>query len=79
MYGARPKADAGEMQMFYRHLQETLQDLDFVKVRHPPVILMRKLVRLFNRARPDREELNMLRGILTAIQENLNPERRNRK
>ena len=77
--GARPKADAGEMQMFYRHLQETLQDLDFVKVRHPPVILMRKLVRLFNRARPDREELNMLRGILTAIQENLNPERRNRK
>lgn len=77
--GARPKADAGEMLRFYRHLQETLQDLDFVKVRHPPVVLMRKLVRLVNRARPEREELNMLRGILTAIQENLKPSPRNRK
>lgn len=76
---ARPKADAGEMQRFYRHLQETLQDLDFVKVRHPPVMLMRKLVRLFNRARPEREELNILRGILTAIQENLKPSQGSRK
>lgn len=76
---AGPKADAGEMRRFYRHLQETLYDLDFVKVRHPPVVLMRKLVRLFNRARPDPEELNILRGILTAIQENLKPVRRNRK
>lgn len=76
---ARPKADAAEMQGFYRHLQDTLQDLDFVKVRHPPIMLMRKLVRLFNRARPDREELNILRGILTAIQENLKPSRPNRK
>jgi tRNA (cytidine32/uridine32-2'-O)-methyltransferase len=74
-----PRADAREMQRFYRHLQETLQDLDFVKVPHPPVVLMRKLVRLFNRARPEREELNILRGILTAIQDSLNPSRRNRK
>lgn len=76
---ARPRADAGEMHRFYRHLQETLRDLDFVKVRRPPVTLMRKLVRLFNRARPEREELNILRGILTAIQENLKPSRRGRK
>lgn len=76
---ARPKADAGEMQLFYRHLQDTLYDLDFVKVRHPPVTLMRKLVRLFNRARPDREEINILRGMLTAIQENLKQSPRGRK
>jgi len=76
--GAPAKADPAEMQRFYRHLQQTLHDLDFVKVRHPPVVLMRKLVRLFNRARPEREELNMLRGILTAIQGNLKPSRRNR-
>lgn len=75
----RPKADAAEMRMFYRHLQETLQDLEFVKVPHPPVVLMRKLVRLVNRARPDREEVNMMRGILSAIQENLKPARRGRK
>lgn len=75
----RPKADAREMQRFYRHLQETMYDLDFIKVDHPPVVLMRKLVRLFNRARPGREELNILRGILTAIQESLKPSRRSRK
>lgn len=75
----RPGADPGEMRQFYHHLQETLEDLDFVKVRHPPVVLMRKLVRLFNRARPEREELNILRGILTAIQDNLKPSRRSRK
>lgn len=74
-----PKADAKQMRLFYGHLQETLYDLDFVKIQHPPVVLMRKLVRLFNRARPEEEELNILRGILTAIQENLNPVRKNRK
>jgi TrmH family RNA methyltransferase len=76
---ARPRADAAETRRFYRHLQDTLQDLDFVKVPHPPVKLMRKLVRLFNRARPDHEELNILRGILTAIQRNLKQSRRGRK
>jgi len=63
--------DPAEMRRFYRHLQETLYDLDFVKVSHPPVQLMRKLVRLFNRARPNREEMNILRGILSAVQESL--------
>lgn len=71
--GASDRGKAGplEMEGFKRHLQQTLRDLDFVKTPHPPVMLMRKLVRLFNRARPDHEELNILRGILTAIQENL--------
>lgn len=63
--------DPAEMRRFYRHLQETLYELDFVKVSHPPVQLMRKLVRLFNRARPNREEMNILRGMLTAVQDGL--------
>jgi TrmH family RNA methyltransferase len=69
--GVSPRAEAREMHSFYRHLQEALYDLDFVKTPHPPVILMRKLIRLFNRARPDREELNILHGILTAAQQSL--------
>lgn len=73
------RADAREMRHFYRHLQATLRDLDFIKVNHPPVKLMRKLIRLFNRARPEREELKVLRGILSAIQDNLKPGGRNRK
>jgi len=34
---------------------------------------MRRLRRLFNRARLDRVELNILRGILTTIQKRLEP------
>ena len=75
----RPAADTGELQGFYRHLQDTLRDLDFIKVDYPPVMLMRKLVRLFNRARPAREEILILRGILKAIQDNLKPSRGGRK
>ena len=61
-------ADGEAMRRFYQHLQEALYELDFIKVQHPPVKLMRKLVRLFNRARPTEEELNILRGILAAAQ-----------
>lgn len=77
--GSETKADAREMRLFYRHLQATMDDLEFIKVSHPPVKLMRKLVRLFNRARPSREEINILRGILTAVQGNLKPSSRDRK
>lgn len=70
---ARALASTAEMRRFYHHLEETLQALDFIKVRHRPVMLMRKLVRLFNRARPESEEVNVLRGILSAVQDSLNP------
>lgn len=61
------RADRASMSKFYRHLEETLHDLDFVKV-NPPTKLMRKLARLFNRAQPTIEEVNILRGILSAAQ-----------
>ena len=61
------KADSESMSRFYRHLEETLRDLDFIKVT-PPTKLMRKLVRLFNRAQPSTEEINIMRGILSAAQ-----------
>jgi tRNA C32,U32 (ribose-2'-O)-methylase TrmJ len=38
--------------------------LDPTRPRH----LMRRLRRLYNRARPDQNEMNILRGILTAMQ-----------
>lgn len=56
---------ADEMERFYRHLEETLVDLDFLD-RSNPRMLMRRLRRLYNRARPDTNEVNILRGILTA-------------
>ena len=56
---------ADEMERFYTHLEETLVALDFLD-RSNPRMLMRRLRRLFNRARPDTNEVNILRGILTA-------------
>lgn len=56
---------ADEMERLYAHLEETLVALEFLD-RSNPRMLMRRLRRLFNRARPDTNEVNILRGILTA-------------
>jgi TrmH family RNA methyltransferase len=60
--------DAGQMELFYAHLEQTLLDLGFLNPKQPRKLLMR-LRRLFNRARPDQNELNILRGILAAAQD----------
>lgn len=52
---------------FYRHLEDTLNDIGFIIKAHPGQV-MAKLRRLYNRARPETVELNILRGILTATQ-----------
>jgi len=62
-----PFADAQDMERFYEHLYDTLTEIGFLQTEHPRK-MMRRLRRLFNRARPDRIELNILRGILTTIQ-----------
>lgn len=48
------------------HLQNTLLALDFVKAK-PPTVLMRKLTRLYNKADLSKEEIQILRGILSAV------------
>ncbi len=60
-------ATAKEMEGFYEHLQKVLIELDFLK-SNAPRQLMTRLRRLFSRARPDVMEVNILRGILTAIE-----------
>ncbi len=55
-----------ELERFYVHLQETLQRTNFIVKNHPGMV-MTKLRRLFNRARPEAQELNILRGILASI------------
>ena len=59
---------AGEMECFYQHLETTLVQLGFLDPANPKH-LMRRLRRLYNRARPDENEINILRGILTAAQQ----------
>jgi tRNA C32,U32 (ribose-2'-O)-methylase TrmJ len=55
------------MEYFYTHLEDVLTDLRFLDPDNPRH-LMRRLRRLFVRARPDQNELNILRGILTAVE-----------
>jgi TrmH family RNA methyltransferase len=58
-------APSGDVEHFYAHLHEVLNEIDFAdRTGH----LMERLRRLFNRAQLDRNELNILRGILSAVQ-----------
>jgi len=62
-----PLAPAEEMARFYIHLEEVLVALGFLDPAKPRR-LMRRLRRLFNRARLEDNEVNILRGILGAVQ-----------
>jgi tRNA (cytidine32/uridine32-2'-O)-methyltransferase len=61
------RATAEEMEGFYGHLQKTLVGIDFLDPSAPRK-LMTRLRRLFNRARPDMMEVNILRGMLSAVE-----------
>ena len=58
---------AQQLEGFYLHLEQTLLKTGFITEEHPGHV-MSKLRRLFNRARPEVVELNILRGILTSVQ-----------
>jgi TrmH family RNA methyltransferase len=68
--GERPVAfaSAQELQRFYWHLGEVLDEIGFTDRTESGVHLMNRLRRLFNRAQLDENEVNILRGILTAVQ-----------
>lgn len=63
-------ATADAMQGFYEHMERVMIDIDFLNPKVPRQ-LMTRVRRLFNRARPDVMEMNILRGILGAIQKKL--------
>ncbi|HBR95951.1 MAG TPA: tRNA (cytosine(32)/uridine(32)-2'-O)-methyltransferase TrmJ [Gammaproteobacteria bacterium] len=62
---AEPVAPVDDVERFYTHLQQTLEALEFLDPAKPRQ-LMRRLRRLYNRARPTSTELSILRGILAA-------------
>ena len=62
-----PLATSGELEHFYNHLERVLTAARFLDPDNPRH-LMRRLRRLFIRAKPDQNELNILRGILSAVE-----------
>ena len=71
---AEPKEETAyplvdDLERFYGHLEQTLLSTGFIREGHPGQV-MNKLRRLFTRARPESQELNILRGILASIEQN---------
>ncbi len=59
---------AADLQRLYAHLERVLIGVGFLDPANPR-LLMRRLTRLFNRAQLDANEYNILRGILTAVEQ----------
>ena len=63
----RSLAGAPDLERFFSHLQQALLQVGFF-TEDQPDRLMLSLRQLFSRAQPDERDLQMLRGILTAIE-----------
>ncbi len=65
-------ADSADLERLFTHMEEALVDIDFLDPENPRQ-LMPRLRRLYLRALPDKVEVNVLRGILTATQKAQKP------
>ena len=64
-------ATVEQQQGYINHLQKTLEAIDFIKTK-PPTMLMRKLTRLYNKSELTVDEILILLGISSAIDDKLN-------
>ena len=65
----QPLASAQQMDLLYEHLQAVLNDIDFRDRTQSGVNLMTRIRAFLQRAELDHNEVNILRGILTAVQQ----------
>ncbi len=63
-----PLAPGADMERFYTHLQQVMDEADFKDRTVGGTNLMTRIRRLFQRCEMDQNEVNILRGILTAVQ-----------
>jgi TrmH family RNA methyltransferase len=61
-----PLATAGELDGFHEHLESVLIAAGFIHEDHPKLLKLR-LRRIFHRSRLDQTEINILRGMLKAL------------
>jgi tRNA (cytidine32/uridine32-2'-O)-methyltransferase len=62
-----PLATGEQMESFFGHLEATLWEVRFLHEKKSSPSLMRRLRRIFNRARLEQKEIHILRGILNAV------------
>ncbi|MFZ4076859.1 MAG: RNA methyltransferase [Legionellaceae bacterium] len=65
-------ATAEQIEQFHEHLASLLIKIDFLKASNPKRLLQR-LRRLFNRTQLESKEINILRGILTHLEQHVRP------
>ena len=65
---AGPLAEPADLQRLYAHFAEVLEEVDFRDRTQSGTHLMARIRRFLQRAELDRNEVNILRGFLTAVQ-----------
>lgn len=65
---AQPLATQAQIEGYFRHLEQTLQEIGFFTAQKP-ARLMQRLRRLYARTRLELDEVNILRGILSVTTE----------
>jgi TrmH family RNA methyltransferase len=65
----QPLADPAAMERLYAHLEAVLEQVDFRDRTQQGTNLMNRIRRFLQRAELDRNEVNILRGLLTAVQQ----------
>jgi TrmH family RNA methyltransferase len=68
-----PLAPGADMERFYAHLQEVMDEVDFRDRTQGGGHLMTRIRRLFQRCEMDQNEVNILRGLLTSVQNKRRP------
>jgi TrmH family RNA methyltransferase len=63
-----PLATAADMDRLYTHLEQVMEEVGFRDRTQTGTALMGRIRRFLNRAEPDANEVNILRGFLTSVQ-----------
>lgn len=69
-----PPADSNDVERLLEHLQRVSERVGFLRPDNPGQVMTR-LRRLFLRARPDRMEVSILRGVLSGVEQTLDEPR----
>jgi tRNA (cytidine32/uridine32-2'-O)-methyltransferase len=64
-----PLAPGADLERFYAHLQEVMDEVEFKDRTTGGTHLMTRIRRLFQRCEMDMNEVNILRGFLTSVQQ----------
>ncbi|MCX8956793.1 tRNA (cytosine(32)/uridine(32)-2'-O)-methyltransferase TrmJ [Erwinia psidii] len=66
-YETSPYPLVDDLERFYQHLEQMMTHSGFIREGSPGQV-MSKMRRLYTRARPERDELNILRGMLSSLE-----------